>query len=166
MKQISRYTFTLLILLLSVSLTMLHGQPDNPKVSIIGEDDEAYEKMLSSCPDMMLNVADNSMDKAYAVWVGMLEDIQNRAEEENFAINGIKIWMNTFWNEDGTIKKLVYYPKPTSRNIDFQQLTDFLENFAADYKLPLTYDKCFSHYGSAAFPISSNMLKSQSNSNK
>ena len=82
----------------------------------------------------------------------MLNDIEKYAEKSEFDIKGIKIWLNVFWNSDGTIKHLVYFPKPNSRNMDFDLLTLYLGKFVENYKMEALDRACFSHYGSAAFP--------------
>ncbi len=123
-----------------------------PTVFMIGENEMAYEKVVSDCSSLLLSVCQDSMNLAYQKWIGMLSAMEEYAESSDFDIKGIKIWINLFWNSDGTIKHIVYYPKPNSRNMDFQKLTLFFELFIRDYRLELRSDKCFSHYGSAAFP--------------
>ncbi len=82
----------------------------------------------------------------------MLHEMENHADSLGFDIKGIKMWLNVFWSEDGSIKRLVYYPKPNSKNIDFSKLTNFLAAFVQSYQFTLTANECFSHYGSASFP--------------
>ena len=82
----------------------------------------------------------------------MLSDMETFADKSEFDIKGIKIWLNVFWNEEGNIDHLVYFPKPNSRNMDFDLLTQFFDNFVDNYKMEKISPKCFSHYGSATFP--------------
>ncbi len=122
-------------------------------VFIIGEYEEAYEFLISTTKSNLYEVCDNSMETAFGAWQDMLVQISKFAKEEELDIDGVKIWMNTFWNEDGTIKHIVFYPKLNSKNIDFSKLTSMLTKFLDDYQLPYTSDSLFAHYGQATFPV-------------
>ena len=133
-----------------------------PPVFLIGEHEFEYEAKVKDCDKLLLEVCQDSMQLAYKHWLLMLHDMENYADTEAFDIKGIKIWLNVFWDQDGTINKIVYYPKPNSRNADFTELTAFLEKFILQYQFPLDYKSCFSHYGSATFPTFAKMyLKEQ-----
>lgn len=123
-----------------------------PSVFMIGEHELEYEGMVVDCPHMLLAVCEDSMDEAYKEWLLMLKDIEDYAVEEEFEIRGIKIWLNVLWNPNGTIKHLVFYPKPNSRNMDFEELRQFFIKFVGQYKFKKSFETCFSHYGSAKFP--------------
>lgn len=123
-----------------------------PLVFLIGEKEAAYEDLVEECSEPLFSISDNSMDKAYGSWLGMLHDIEVFAVEDSFDIKGVKIWINTFWNGDGSIKHIAYYPKPNSKNIDYDKMTIFLKKFSAQYRFKESFEKCFSHYGSATFP--------------
>jgi hypothetical protein len=131
---------------------------DLPTVFMIGENEGQYEQLFISCNERLLSVCDNSMDEAYQNWSTMLSDVEQYAEDTNFDLRGIKIWVNVFWNNDGTVKNIVYYPKPNSRNMNFEELTSFFMGFAAGYQLDVSAEKCFSHYGSASFPTFNKFL--------
>ncbi len=123
-----------------------------PSVFMIGEHEFEYEDKVQECNKLLLEVCQDSMELAYKHWLLMLHDMEIYAESQKFDIKGIKIWLNVFWNADGSLDKLVYYPKPNSRNTDFTKLTAFLEKFLVYYEFPLQYKSCFAHYGSATFP--------------
>jgi len=123
-----------------------------PDVFLIGEYESAYEQLVQSSGDMLLSVCDNSMDEAFNKWNIMLLEMQTYAEELNFDIKGIKIWINVFWDADGSIRHIVYYPKPNSKSINYQELTAFFKNFKKVYKLPVEHESRYSHYGIASFP--------------
>ncbi|MDF1694452.1 MAG: hypothetical protein P1U56_01380 [Saprospiraceae bacterium] len=123
------------------------------KVSLIGENEQEYEQMMAECSSSLLSIADNSMDKAFNHWTSMLAQMESSAENQGLDIKGVKVWMNLFWDSNGSIKKMVYYPKPNSKNIDFDKLTAFFESFAENFSLEIDNSSCFSHYGSASFPI-------------
>ncbi len=125
---------------------------DLPTTFLISEDDRAYGELVSSTPVLLLEVCNNSMDEAYKKWIYMLADIEEKAAEEGFEIRGLKIWMNVFWSANGNISHIVCYPKPNSKNIEYNDFTKFLNRFAKDYKLDVKSNKSFAHYGSASFP--------------
>jgi hypothetical protein len=150
MPQPTNILFFLLFILLGTAT--LNAQ-DLPKVFLIGENEEGYEKMLGKYPELLLNVSDNSMDKAYNHWIDLLSTIEDYANEIGYDIKGVKIWLNVFWDKNGAIDYLVYYPKPNSRNIDFDAFTGFLDTFLGTYQLDIKTKKNFSHYGSASFPV-------------
>lgn len=123
------------------------------RVFVIGEEEKRYETILQQYSLMLFQVCDNSMDEAYDHWNNMLRDMESFAKTQNFDLKGIKIWMNVFWKSDGRIDYIVYHPKPNSRNMNYQELTQFFTAFQQQYQLPLKATKNFSHYGSASFPI-------------
>ncbi len=124
---------------------------------MIGEHEFEYEELVKSCDILLLDICQDSMQLAYTNWLTMLNEMEIYAESNNFDIKGIKIWLNVFWNKDGKINKLVYYPKPNSRNIDFSTLTEFFQTFLAKHTFPIEVESCFSHYGSATFPTFANL---------
>lgn len=124
-----------------------------PRVFLVGENEDSYEKMMGNYTELLLTVSDNSMDKAYNYWVSMLGEMEEYASSKEYDVQGVKIWLNVFWNKSGEIDYLVYYPKPNSKNMDFDVFTKFLNEFISIYQLDIKSDSHFSHYGSASFPI-------------
>ncbi len=121
-------------------------------VSQIGDDEAGLSRLSLECSDMLLTVQDNSMAKAYESWIQMMADLEQYAQDQGYDIKGIKLWMNVFWNQDGSIRHISYYPKPSSRNTDFTQLGELMNDFALQYNSKLLHTSCFSHYGSVSFP--------------
>jgi len=122
------------------------------KVMMIGDDESLQSRLNIACADILLNIDGLNMSQAYTVWLSMLSDLESYADDRNFDINGLKLWMNVYWNEDGSIRQIIFYPKPNSRNIDFEKFSSFMNGFANDYSLQLNHTSCFSHFGSASFP--------------
>ena len=124
-----------------------------PKSFLIGEYEQPYEQLINNYNQLLLTVCNNDMSRAYDIWAKVLSDMEDYSKQMNFNLNGLKLWMNMFFNADGTIQHIVYFPKPNSRNMQFEQLTAFLTSFCKYYnqKVPVAV-KC-SHYGSASFPI-------------
>lgn len=128
------------------------SQDTLPEVFMIGQNEFLYEELVAKCSVPLLTACQDSMDLAYRKWMEMLSDMETYADKSEFDIKGIKIWLNVFWNEEGNIDHLVYFPKPNSRNMDFELLTQFFDNFVDYYQMDKISSKCFSHYGSATFP--------------
>jgi len=123
-----------------------------PAVFMLGDKEVEYEKLVEDCSVPLFSISDDSMDKAYKSWLGMLHEIELFAEADTYDIKGVKLWINVFWNGDGTIKHITYFPKPNSKNIDFDKMGVLLEKFIRQYKFKEDHESCFSHYGSATFP--------------
>lgn len=151
------YTIGLTIACIGVSAQ----QNELPKVMLIGEENGYYEELVEECNTLLLSVTDNSMMAAFDNWTEMLSEMEASADKDGFDIKGVKLWINVFWNEDGSINKVFYYPKPNSKNMDFEKLSYFLEHFANAYTFPITSEACFSHYGSASFPVRARLSRDE-----
>ena len=155
MKQILYTLIILYVCCAALNAQSAAGTESSSKIPVtflISEDDAAYGELVVNTPTSLLEVCGNAMDVAYAKWIYMLADMEEAAEAQGFDIKGLKIWMNVFWNADGSIDHFVYYPKPNSKNIDYSEFTAFLTKFAKTYVLDVDSDKGFAHYGSASFP--------------
>jgi len=155
----------ILVIFAFLSLSLGHfaaaQTADIPRVFMIGEYEKDYEGLVVSCEDKLLSVCDNSMEQAYNKWMGMLSDMEAYSIKSEFDLRGTKIWINVFWNEDGSVKNIVYYPKPNSKNMNFEELTSFFYRFLTDYQLDQKNDDCFSFYGSASFPTFAKIVPAQ-----
>jgi len=130
-----------------------------PTVFFIGEHEDSYQRLTKDCNDILLSVCQDSMDVAYAKWLIFLSDVESYAKEVNFDINGIKIWINVYWSADGKVQNIAYYPKPNCRNMNFEELTAFFEDFSSDYEFSLTHESCFSQNSSASFPTFAHLYR-------
>ena len=124
-----------------------------PQVFLIGEYEKGYEHMITNHPLPLLAVCDQSMEKAFKVWYGLIIDIENYSHDTRFELNGIKIWINVFWDKEGAIRHIAFYPKPVSRKFDFEEFENFLREFIVIYKLDVKAHTHFAHYGSMSFPV-------------
>lgn len=140
------------LFLLSFSITAQETTDTLPPVFMIGEYEVMYNNMISQQPDLLMTVCDNNMDQAYSNWLNFLVEVENFAIESKVDINGVKLWINVFWNEDGSIGHIAYYPKPNSKNMEYGYITALLKEFIDSYQSDLTHNKTFCHYGSASFP--------------
>ena len=99
-----------------------------------------------------MSVYQNDIDRAYNGWASCLMDMEDYAATLDFDLKGIKLWLNLYFNPDGTIAHLSWFPKPNSRNVPDEHLTAFFKNFVNQYRLPVTAEKGFQHSTSASFP--------------
>ena len=129
------------------------GQPlAMPLVSLIGEDEDIFTALAETHGDIFLQVCGNDMDIAYDKWMDMLVAMEDYSQEIDYDIRGVKTYLYVFWNADGTVKHLAFYPKANSRNIPIAELKAFFKGFAKEYKMPVKADNGYSHYASGSFP--------------
>ena len=122
------------------------------KVFVLGDAETDYEKMTSIYSQSMLEAADMDIAVAFSNWLGMLQEIDGYAEEIDYDIKGVKVWLHVFWNEQGGIDKLGFLLRPDSRYIETDELRAFFAGFIKQYAFPLTSDRKFNHYTGATFP--------------
>jgi hypothetical protein len=128
------------------------AQTTLPKVFLIGEHEARYLELSQAHPAVFISVFQNDLDLAYRVWSDCLMDIEDHASRTRFDLHGVKLWLNLYFNDDGTIAHLAFYPKPNSREVSLDQLVTFFKSFAADYQLPVIALKGFHHSTSVSFP--------------
>ena len=125
-----------------------------PTVFALGQYDGApFDALKAECESQLLDVCRKDMEMAYYLWIHMQKRMESHAAKTGFDLTGVKVWFYAFFNKDGSIQHLAYYPKPNSRNIKSEEMTAFLFDFCKMYKLPLTADRCFQHYSFANFPV-------------
>jgi hypothetical protein len=149
---ISPFAFLIALASSSFAFGQAPQSDELPAVFLIGEYEESYRIMADESETMLLTVCNDSMQYAFANWIQLLSDMEGMAEEIDFDLKGIKIWINLFWNPDGTIHHIVYYPKPNSKNMEYEELSAFFSYFIRNYEGRIDYTSPFSHYGSASFP--------------
>lgn len=130
----------------------LQDQPNLPRVFMIGEYEKPYEIMSASFDKLLVNIYKDDVDKAYDAWTTVLVRMEEYSKVVSFNLNGLKLWMNVFFNMDGSIQHIVYFPKPNSRNMEFEQLTNFFISFCKVYHFKDEIPEKCSHFGSASFP--------------
>ncbi len=122
-----------------------------PKVFVMGEFDvstlkESYNTSLFSVCKGDIDVA---FDKSARVLIG----IEDYAEKNKFDLKGVKMWVEFYFDKDGSLKHLAYALKPNSRNIDTRDLTAFLMSFTNTYKMQISTNRRFYTNMHASFPI-------------
>jgi hypothetical protein len=123
-----------------------------PPVFVIGEYEQEYEDLLNQYARSLLDVCGNDMAQAFDLWIGLIGEMEAYAQQTGFELNGIKAWFHVFFEKDGTIHRIGYHLKPTSRNVDADALTGFLNQFIAQYQLPFTALERYANYTSVSFP--------------
>lgn len=145
-------TTILLALAFACLPSFLAAQAQLPVAFLLGQDEAAYEKLNVAHPRNLLMVSGNDTGKALNNWLEFLKSMQEHAENVKFDINGLKVFLHVFWNEDGTIAHIGYFVKSDSRNFKPEELRAFFGTFVRAYKPMVTSDKKFSHYTTANFP--------------
>ncbi len=147
---------TIIILILLSSAKYINAQDSNiknlPKAFQIGEYEEGYGNLIKLYPKSLLNISNDSIELAYINWMYLLYDMEQHSKKINFDLKGLKIWLNVFWNKNGNIDYITYYPKPNSRNMEFNELTAFFIDFINHYKKRSSGKDNYAHFGSARFP--------------
>ena len=123
-----------------------------PPVFMIGEYEAEYEALTGNYSRSLLDVCGNDMTLAFDLWIGLIEEMDAYSKTAGFELNGIKAWFHVFFEKDGTISKIGFHLKPTSRNVDTQALVGFLAQFIAQYKFPYSSLVNYSNYTSVSFP--------------
>ncbi len=126
---------------------------DYPTVFLISEEPAAFEQLSLEYRQNLIEVCDFDMTMAYNGWIDMMKAAESHAETLEYDLKGLKMWIKVFWGVEGSVDHIAYYLKPTSKNVDTDLLSAFFSDFIEDYTFPITFDKQFSHYGNAAFPI-------------
>lgn len=132
-----------------------------PKVFVLGYNESAYDHLSVEYQASLIEVNDEDSDQAQKMWTTMIVEMEAYADMLEFDIKGVKMWMHVFWNEKGEIKHIGFYLKPTSRNIDANELTSFLMDFMNNYYVPRDFESKFSHYSGSgvAFPTMNWQIK-------
>jgi hypothetical protein len=134
------------------------AQPLRQTVFMLGQNEDQYTEIIRDYPANLLSVSGDSMEKAYEHWMQLMLDMEDHAEKMGFDLKGLKIWINVFWNREGQIDYITYYPKPNCKNIPFDTLTAFFKDFIRDYQSGISTQLNYSHYGSASFPSFAEMF--------
>ncbi|HMW38912.1 MAG TPA: hypothetical protein PKD30_08095 [Saprospiraceae bacterium] len=124
-----------------------------PNSFLIGEHELAYDAILERYAKGLVAICGNDNDKAFMIWSSILADLVEFSKANNIELNGLKLWMNIFFNDNAGIDYIVYYPKPNSKNMDFDKLTELFINFCRSYKMKVKLgERCILN-ANASFPL-------------
>jgi len=138
---------------LGLSLTALQGQKSQKlSVFLMGENEKNYEKLKETYRYSLLEACNSDMEKAFEHWIKMVTALEDYAKQEGVDINGVKLWMHTFFAENGQIEHIGFLLKPESKNTDIDELKILLREFAKNYTFPVQYQHKYYHYTGVTFP--------------
>lgn len=138
---------------LGVSVSALYGQKaQKTSVFLMGENEKNYESLKESYRHSLLEVCDSDMKKAFENWINFVTTLEDYAKQEGVDINGVKLWLHTFFSPEGNVDHIGFLLKPTSKNVDLKELKILLKEFAKNYTFPIKYDHKFYHYTGVTFP--------------
>jgi len=148
-----RYLLFLLFVCSLLATARTNAQPAR-KAFFLGENEEQYDQLRTKYARTLLTVFDNNQEAALQAWFQLLQQMEAYSQKINFDINGLKLYLNVFWNEDGSIAYIGTLPGPTSRNVTKEDLLAFFASFIRQYVPdgPVSERK-FSHYTTVTFPV-------------
>ncbi len=123
-----------------------------PPVFKIGEYEEQYPLLYETYDEILLSVCGDDMYVAFDRWMDMLHQMESYADQINFDLKGLKVWLKVFWDTSGRIDYLAYHLKPNSRNFEDLDIKAFFKSFTNYYQMAVESNSRFSHHGSAQFP--------------
>ena len=124
-----------------------------PRVFQIGEHQEEYDVLVKTYDQELLEACDNDLRVAYGKLSSMFREMELYAENNNYDLKGVRLWLHVFWNKDGTIQYLAYHLRPNSKNIEIPAFEAFLLSFTENYQFPLLSEKAYTLYTSTSFPV-------------
>ncbi|RME99619.1 MAG: hypothetical protein D6772_07455 [Bacteroidetes bacterium] len=144
------YFSSLLVFVCLLGVQAQNGQLS--KVFQLGTEEQRYEQLTSVYSQSLLEAANGNITTAFEGWLDMQQAMDRHAERVNFDLNGVKVWLHVFWNEQGQIDQLGYLLRPDSKLVDDAELRAFLADFIGQYTFPIRSGRKFSHYTGATFP--------------
>jgi len=120
---------------------------------VLGGDEAQYDALRTDYARTLLTVCKNDQETALTHWFKLLQDLEMYGEKINFDLDGTKLFLNIFWNEDGSIGHIGILPMPSSKNVPKEDLVAFFSSFVRQYSgAKLESDKKYSHYTTVSFP--------------
>lgn len=143
---------TLITVLVGLPLLLTAQSSKMDQVFLLGEEEARYEQLTSIYSQTLLEATSGDIERALNGWLEMQQAMDAYAEQVNYDINGVKVWLHVFWAADGSIEHLGFLLRPDSRFVDQNELKAFFAGFIEQYRLPIQSNRKFSHYTGAAFP--------------
>jgi len=141
---------SLLVLLLSQTMW---AQTAFPKVINISNNSKVIEELSSVYKHSLFLASENDFVKTMENWKRALTDMEQYANEIDFDLKGVQMWMKIYWAKDGNIDHITYYLLDKSINIDTKELEAFLSSYIKNKKLPIKYEHKFSYDSRVVFPL-------------
>jgi hypothetical protein len=141
-----------LILALAITALPLLASAQLEKVFLLGTEEQRYEQLVSDYSQSLLEATNGNITQAFEGWLDMQQAIDRYASEQNYDLNGVKVWLHVFWGPNGSIDNLGFLLRPDSRFVETAELRALLAGFIKEYRLPVQSGRNFNHYTGATFP--------------
>ncbi|WMX15227.1 MULTISPECIES: hypothetical protein [unclassified Aureispira] len=141
------------LLFFSLSTQVWAQQSDFPKVVNVAQRSEILEELSSRYKSSLFSASDADFIKTTQNWQHILVAIEKYAEEIDFDLKGVKIWIKVFFAKDGNLDHITYILSENSINIDTIELEAFFRSFMKNYKLPESHEQKFSYDARILFPL-------------
>lgn len=128
------------------------AQTGTDQVFELGTDEQRYEQLTGSYSQSLLEATGGDITRAFESWLDMQQAIDTYAAEQNYDLNGVRMWLHVFWGPTGRIDQIGFLLRPDSRNVSAAEIKALLGGFAGRYTLPVQSGQRFSHYTGATFP--------------
>lgn len=148
MNYLITFLFTILL-----SAHLFAQKSNYPQVVNVGQNSEILEDLSTSYKSSLFSASDADFIKTTKNWQHVLTGIEKYAEEIDFDLKGVKIWIKVFFAKDGNIDHITYILSDTSINIDTIELEAFFRSFMRNYKLPEFHEQKFSYDARIQFPL-------------
>lgn len=79
-------------------------------------------------------------------------DLEDYADAKGMDIRGAKLWLKVYFNKNGKLEHLAYFPKPNSKQIPTEYLDALFKSFVKDYYSNVIWEKGYQHSTNVSFP--------------
>jgi hypothetical protein len=141
------------LLTFCVGSHLVAQKSDFPKVVDVAQHSEILEDLSTNYKSSLFSASGADFIKTTKNWQHTLVGLEKYAEEINFDLKGIKIWIKVFFAKDGNIDHITYILAENSINIDSIELEAFFRSFMRNYKLPESHEQKFSYDARVQFPL-------------
>lgn len=125
-----------------------------PVVFYIGEYEDNYETLIQNNSASLYNAFDNNPDMTMKFWEEWFKNFEDYAEKKGKSVYGVKLWVHLFWEKEGKVSHLAFYPKPESVHRDYDELKKLFLEYIKNAEYPrLACEKPFAHSGTIHFPV-------------
>ncbi|MGH1337133.1 MAG: hypothetical protein ACRBFS_13500 [Aureispira sp.] len=125
-----------------------------PKVINVAQNSAVLEELSNQYQSSLFSASDTNFVTTINNWRGFIQSIEQYAEDIDFDIKGVKVWVKVFWAKDGNVDYIAYVLSDRSINIDIIEWEAFLRSFMRNNKLALKYKRGFTYDGRMMFPLS------------
>jgi hypothetical protein len=125
-----------------------------PPVINVAQNSAALDALSNTYQSSLFSASNADFRETVNNWSIFLRSMEQYAEEIDFDIKGVKVWMKVFWAKDGSVNHLAYALSDRSININLTEWEAFLRSFIRNRKMALQHSKGFTYDGRIMFPLS------------